>query len=86
MHGRAPDDRRAQQNLAIFAEWSRQARGTAARRIHFRFRSSPREITGDERVRGVVVAREKAGAIEEVELGADMVVSAVGYRGTDLCT
>ncbi len=68
----------------------REPRG-AARRIVFRFRTSPIEIKGDGRVESIVLGRNElvddGGRVvakdsgEREELPAQLVVRAVGYRG-----
>ncbi|WP_034269392.1 FAD-dependent oxidoreductase [Haloechinothrix halophila] len=60
------------------------------RRIVLRFHSAPREVAGDTQVRGLRVTGPAGGAgnasdardAGDVEVAADLVIRAVGYRGT----
>ena len=80
-----PDDRRQRQNLAMLAEWAARPPGDAPRRIHLRFLRSPVEILGEDRVRGVVVERNRVeggrvvGTGERETLDVGLVVRAIGY-------
>jgi ferredoxin--NADP+ reductase len=80
-----PEDRRQRQNLALLTEWAARPPGDAPRRIHLRFLRSPVEILGDDRVRGVVVERNRVeggrvvGTGERETLDVGLVVRAIGY-------
>jgi ferredoxin/flavodoxin---NADP+ reductase len=79
------------QNVKVMRGYAETAPRGAKRRIVFRFQTSPIEITGEDRVEGVVLGRNElvdeggrvvakdTGAREE--LPAQLVVRAVGYRG-----
>ncbi|CAA9385784.1 MAG: Ferredoxin--NADP(+) reductase, actinobacterial (eukaryote-like) type [uncultured Pseudonocardia sp.] len=81
----APDDRRQRQNLAMLTEWAARPPGHAPRRIHLRFLRSPVEVLGEDRVRGVVVERNRldggrvVGTGERETLDVGLVVRAIGY-------
>jgi ferredoxin--NADP+ reductase len=80
-----PEDRRQRQNLAMLTQWAARPAGDAPRRIHLRFLRSPVEILGDDRVRGVVVERNRiedgrvVGTGERETLDVGTVVRAIGY-------
>jgi len=87
----ADADRAVGRNVDVIREWSTRAPEGRRRRIHVRFLSRPVELTGDDRVRSVIVERtrltpdggaEGTGITEEIP--ADLVVRSVGYRGTQL--
>ncbi len=89
----APDPKRVERNLAVLAKYGAGA-GANERRLRFRFLRSPVEIIGDGRVEGLVVGvnrlEEREGRLQAVDAGereilpADLIVRAVGYRGTPL--
>ncbi|MFI2641711.1 FAD-dependent oxidoreductase [Streptomyces sp. NPDC018610] len=58
-------------------DWSRPPAADGDRRIVFRFHSAPEEVCGDGTVRGIRVTGGDGGA----EIGAGMVLRAIGYRG-----
>ncbi|MCG5431495.1 FAD-dependent oxidoreductase [Mycobacterium sp. MYCO198283] len=79
-------------NIKVLRDYAERPARDAARRIVFRFRTSPIEIKGDGRVESIVLGRNElvsdaggrivakdTGAREE--LPARLVVRAVGYRG-----
>lgn len=87
----AESDRAVGRNVEVIREWSTRAPEGKPRRIHVRFLSRPVELTGDDRVRGVVVERTRLtpdggaeGTGETEVIPADLVVRSVGYRGTQL--
>jgi ferredoxin--NADP+ reductase len=79
------------QNVKVMRGYAEQKPRGAKRRIVFRFRTSPIEIKGDDRVSSIVLGQNElvsdgdrlvakdTGAREE--LPAQLVVRAVGYRG-----
>jgi ferredoxin/flavodoxin---NADP+ reductase len=79
------------QNVKVLRGYAERGTRGAKRRIVFRFRTSPIEIKGDDRVSSIVLGRNElvdeggrvvakdTGAREE--LPAQLVVRAVGYRG-----
>ena len=82
-------------NIKVLREYSTRKHRPGHRRIVFRFHTSPIEITGDERVEGIVLGRnelvtdEHGHAVandtgEREQLPAQLVVRAVGYRGVQL--
>ncbi|NMO34396.1 FAD-dependent oxidoreductase [Streptomyces sp. GMY01] len=58
-------------------DWSRPPAAEGDRRIVFRFHSAPEEVYGEGAVRGIRVTGGDGGA----EIGAGMVLRAIGYRG-----
>ena len=84
-------DKTTKLNIKALRAYAEKAPRGAKRRIVFRFRTSPIEITGAERVESIVLGRNElvdeggrlvakdTGAREE--LSAQLVVRAVGYRG-----
>jgi ferredoxin--NADP+ reductase len=85
----------AQRKLELLREYSRSDAEPGRRRIVLRFLTSPVEILGDDRVRGVRVARNEmvedcggalaahpTGETEVIEAG--LVMRCVGYRGTGI--
>lgn len=82
------------QNVKVLRGYADKAPKDAKRRIVFRFRTSPIEIRGTDRVESIVlgsnelitdaagrVVAKDTGAREE--LAAQLVIRAVGYRGVD---
>lgn len=87
----AASDRAVGRNVDVIREWAQRAPAGKPRRIHVRFLSRPVQMTGDERVRTVVVERTRLtpegqaeGTGEMEEIPADLVIRSVGYRGTAL--
>jgi ferredoxin--NADP+ reductase len=84
-------DKRVRLNLKTLRTFaSTQPRGRR-RRIHLRFFSAPAEITGADRVEGIVIeptgpeGRDGlAGSAGRLVLPVDLVVTAVGFRGAPL--
>jgi ferredoxin--NADP+ reductase len=81
--------------VEIVQEFSRRTPGGKPRRLAIRFRVAPLELTGDGRVSGVLLAKNRLvkdahGAIttqatgEVEELAAGLVFRSVGYRGVAL--
>lgn len=75
-------------NYAVLQKWSTRELTGKPRRIHVRFLTRPVEVTGDERVAGVVTERtrldETAGVVgtgEFATIDAQLIVRSVGYRG-----
>lgn len=88
---KAEAERAIGRNVAVIQEWSKRTPAGKPRRIHVRFLSRPIELTGENRVSGVVVERTRLTAEGGVEgtgetevIAADLVVRSVGYRGTPL--
>lgn len=80
-----------QRNLDILRELASRKPEGRSRRIHFKFLSSPVEIKGTDRVREIVLERNRlderenavgTGAKDDTAVG--MVFRAVGYRGIPL--
>lgn len=80
-------------NIKVLRKYGDMTPTAAKRRIVFRFRTSPIEIKGDGRVQSIVLGRnelirESDGRVsakdtgEREEVPAQLVVRAVGYRGT----
>lgn len=79
------------QNVKVLRGYADRGRTGARRRIVFRFRTSPIEIKGRDRVESIVLGRNELvddnGRVvakdtgEREELSAQLVVRAVGYRG-----
>ncbi|TFV60220.1 NADP oxidoreductase [Mycobacterium sp. PS03-16] len=79
------------QNVKVLRSYADQQPTGASRRIVFRFRTSPIEIKGTDRVESIVLGRNELvddnGRVvakdtgEREELPAQLVVRAVGYRG-----
>ena len=79
-------------NIKVLRGYSEEAPKGAKRRIVFRFRTSPIEIKGEDKVESIVLgrnelARDDTGRVaakdtgEREEVPAQLVVRAVGYRG-----
>jgi ferredoxin--NADP+ reductase len=82
-------------NLEVLREFAARPATGASRRVVLRFMRSPVEIVGEDRVRGVVVARNelvanehggvRARATEDTDIiAADLVFRAIGYQGVPL--
>lgn len=80
------------QNVKVMRGYIENAQKNAKRRIVFRFRTSPIEILGTDRVEAIVLGRNElvtdaAGRVTakdtgiREELSAQLVIRAVGYRG-----
>jgi ferredoxin/flavodoxin---NADP+ reductase len=80
------------QNIKVLRDYANREPRPGHRRMVFRFLTSPIEITGDERVEGIVLGRnelvaDQSGRVsakdtgEREELPAQLVVRSVGYRG-----
>lgn len=67
-------------NHRILLDWSRRTPEGRPRRIHLRFRLSPRRVLGAGRVGAVEFERGAA----RVTIPAQLVVRAIGYRGVPL--
>ncbi len=85
----------ARQNIKVMRGYVDAHPENAKRRIIFRFRTSPIEITGSDRVEGIVLGRNELvtdadGKVvardtgEREELPVQLVIRAVGYRGVAL--
>ena len=83
------------QNIKVMRGYADARPANAKRRIIFRFQTSPIEITGTDRVEGIVLGRNELvtdadGRVvardtgEREELPAQLVIRAVGYRGVAL--
>jgi ferredoxin/flavodoxin---NADP+ reductase len=86
-----PEDKRTRQVQELLRKYAENTPTGKPRRIHFRFLRSPVEILGEDRVQGVVLARNMVDADGRVVATADretieagMVISAVGYRSRPL--
>ena len=87
----AAADKATARNVEVMREWSTRTPEGKRRRIHLHFFARPVEMTGDDRVRQVVVERTAldatggaSGTGEMYTVDADFVVRSVGYRGTAL--
>jgi ferredoxin--NADP+ reductase len=88
------DRERARRNIELLREYAGRAPAGKPRRIVLRFRESPVEIVGAERVEGVRVVRnelvEERGRIVARPVGepelipAGLVLRSVGYKGVEL--
>jgi ferredoxin--NADP+ reductase len=88
-----PDPKRVERNLAVLAKYG-AGEGANDRRFRFRFLRSPVEIRGDGQVEGLVLGvnrlEDQGGRLQAVDTGeretmpTDLVIRAVGYRGTAL--
>ncbi len=85
----------AKQNIKVMRGYADAHPSNAKRRIIFRFQTSPIEITGTDRVEGIVLGHNELvtdadGRVvardtgEREELPAQLVIRAVGYRGVAL--
>ena len=81
----------ARRNLDVLQRWAGQAPAGRSRRVHLHFFSRPLALTGDRRVAGVRIERTRfapdgtlAGTGAELDLPAQLVVRAVGYRSLPL--
>ena len=84
-------DRVVARNVDVLKSWSEHALDGTHRHIHLHFHSRPAELKGEGRVESVVVERttvDEAGSAhgtgETYEVGAQLVVRSVGYRGVAL--
>ncbi|MGX9790454.1 FAD-dependent oxidoreductase [Mycobacterium sp. MMS18-G62] len=78
-------------NIKVLRGYAERESGGAKRRIVFRFRTSPIELKGDDRVESIVLGRNELvkdndrivakDTGEREEVPAQLVVRAVGYRG-----
>jgi ferredoxin--NADP+ reductase len=87
----AQPDRRVRENLAVLADWAARPPRGHPRRVTFRFWTRPVQITGPDRVRGLLVERtrlEESGRLvgtgECTTLPVQLVLRSVGYRGVPL--
>jgi len=85
LSGKAPDDAPAGSKAELFAGLDRYDDDLAAapgpgRRIVFAFGRSTRALVGEDRVRGIVLGSTDG----EVTVPAELVVRAIGHRGTEL--
>jgi ferredoxin--NADP+ reductase len=85
------EDKRVRLNLKTLRTLAETRARGRRRRIHLRFFSAPAEITGADRVEGIVIeptgpeGRDGvAGSSERLVLPVDLVVTAVGFRGAPL--
>ncbi|HET7900227.1 MAG TPA: FAD-dependent oxidoreductase [Candidatus Nanopelagicales bacterium] len=84
-------DRVVARNVDVLRSWSERALDGSHKHIHLHFHSRPAEVRGNGRVESVVVERttvDDSGAAhgtgETYEVGAQLVVRSVGYRGIAL--
>ena len=82
-------------NIKVLRDYAGRAHRPGRRRIVFRFRTSPIEIRGEERVEAIVLGRnelvaDESGRVvakdtgERETLPTQLVVRAVGYRGVSI--
>jgi ferredoxin--NADP+ reductase len=82
-----PEDPTKRRNVEILRSYAERGPGTNGRRISLKFRRSPVEILGDERVTGIRVVRnriEDGRAVatgEEEVIGCGLVFRSIGYTG-----
>jgi len=84
-------DKAIARNVDVIREWSTRQPSGRSRKVFLHFCARPVELTGEGRVRAVVVERTRLdgtgkaqGTGETFEIPADMVVRSVGYRGLAL--
>lgn len=84
-------DRVVARNVDILKSWSEHVLDGSHKHIHLHFHSRPHELRGDARVDTVVVERTVVdgtgaahGTGDTYEIGAQLVVRSVGYRGVAL--
>jgi ferredoxin--NADP+ reductase len=84
-------DRVVARNVEVLKQWSGLALDGSHKHIHLHFHSRPHELKGTDRVDTVVVERTTVdddgsahGTGETYEIGAELVVRSVGYRGIAL--
>jgi ferredoxin--NADP+ reductase len=84
-------DRVVARNVDILRSWSEHVLDGSHKHIHLHFHSRPHELRGGDRVDTVVVERTTVddtgaahGTGETYEVGAQLVVRSVGYRGVAL--
>ena len=84
-------DRVVARNVDVIRSWSEHVLDGTHRHIHLHFHSRPAELRGTGRVSSVVVERttvDDSGAAhgtgETYEVGAQLVIRSVGYRGVAL--
>jgi ferredoxin--NADP+ reductase len=84
-------DRVVARNVEVIRSWAEHVLDGTHRHIHLHFHSRPVELRGQDRVRSVVVERTTVddhgsahGTGETYEVGAQLVVRSVGYRGVAL--
>ena len=89
--GLMESDRVVARNVEVMRGWIDNEPAEGNRHIHLHFHSRPAEITGTDRVSGVVVERtalDESGAArgtgETYEIEAQLIVRSVGYRGMPL--
>ena len=82
-----PEDPTKRRNVEILRGYAERPPGSAARRISLKFRRSPVEILGEQRVTGLRVVRnriESGRAVpteEEEVIGCGLVFRSIGYTG-----
>jgi ferredoxin/flavodoxin---NADP+ reductase len=82
-----PEDPTKRRNVEILRSYAERGPGSNGRRISLKFRRSPAEILGDDRVEGIRVARnriEDGRAVatgEEEVIGCGLVFRSIGYTG-----
>jgi ferredoxin--NADP+ reductase len=82
-----PEDPTKRRNVDILRSYAERGPGSNGRRISLKFRRSPAEILGDDRVEGIRVARnriEDGRAVatgEEEVIGCGLVFRSIGYTG-----
>ncbi len=84
-------DRVVARNVEVLRSWSERALDGGHKHIHLHFHSRPAELRGTGRVESVVVERTTVdddgaahGTGETYQVGAQLVVRSVGYRGVAL--
>ncbi len=82
-----PEEPTKRRNVEILRSYAERGPGTNGRRISLKFRRSPVEVLGDERVTGIRVVRnriEDGRAVptgEEEVIGCGLVFRSIGYTG-----
>ena len=84
-------DRVVARNVEVIKSWSEHVLDGTHRHIHLHFHSRPAELRGGDRVASVLVERTTVddggaahGTGETYEVGAQLVIRSVGYRGVAL--
>ncbi|AYY11860.1 hypothetical protein EF847_03150 [Actinobacteria bacterium YIM 96077] len=81
--------RQAKTTVKVMNEWAEREPTGAPRRIHFHFWRRPVRLLGETAMRGVLIepTRSQPGtgaATESMEIPAQMLVRAIGYRGSPI--
>ncbi len=84
------DRRLAEKNIETFQGFAEMDPTSAAKRLHFRFFSSPLEVLGDTDVQGLKIERTRledgraVGTGETEDIPCGLIVAAIGYRANPI--